>query len=139
MPKIAEDTATAQVDILAQDAVPHITEVGNGRAIADDATLDLHGVADPAAVPHDAEPPQVGIRADDAPAADAHIPLDNRTRLDDGTLAQGQHPIDRSERVNRTTHAGLHGLKLGGQRLQSGPRWRGLIHVRRCGAPNKPG
>lgn len=107
MPEVAENTATAYVDVVLQNRITNVGEVRDKDSVTEDAVLDFHGITDHTVITDGDVPAQVRIGANGTVGADAYKALNNRTGFDDGTLPQLQHATDNGLGVNAAVVSSL--------------------------------
>ena len=77
--EIAENAPAAHIHIIADDGIANVAEVRHKDLTAQQAALHLHRIADNTVIAYGGFAAQVGIRADAAASAYAHMPLDDST------------------------------------------------------------
>ena len=86
--EVAKDAPATHVDVVLKHGVANISEVRNKHAVAQDAALNFHSIANDAAIANAHLATDVGIGANGAIFADAHMPLYHGAGFDNGAFAQ---------------------------------------------------
>lgn len=99
VPQVGHRRARAPVDLLADDGIAAVAEVADGRLGEKNGVLDLHRLADMAAVADARGAAEVAVRTDLAVLPDHDVALDEHPRQDAAALAEHQPPFNRGARA----------------------------------------